>query len=122
MKKYFLAAAIAILALAGPATGSANAQSWFNRGGPTMIDRLVGNNGYYNGYANYGGYGNSPYGNYNYGNYGNYGNGFGRGRCHRFGNMGFGNMGYGNMGYGNMGYGNMGFNGWHHHHHHGRYW
>jgi hypothetical protein len=107
MKKYFLAAAIAVLALAGPSMGSANAQTWFNRGGPTFIDRLVGNNGYYNGYANTGAYGYNPYGNYNYGN------AYGGGMCNRMGN-------YGNYNLGNYGnYGSNGWNnGWHHHHHH----
>ena len=107
MKKYFLAAAIAVLALLGPASGHANAQSIFTRGGPTFIDKLVGNNNYgayrnYGGYANYGGYPN--YGGYaNYGAYPNYyGNRWGMGRCHRNPYRNYGNLGY------------MG----HYHHHH----
>jgi hypothetical protein len=100
MKKYLVAAAIAILALAGPTVGAANAQTWFNRGGPTLVDRLVGNAGY----SNYG-YGANPYANYNY-----FGNRYGNGMCRRVGFGGLGNMGYG--GYGNMGYGGYGNTGY----------
>jgi len=104
MKKYILAAALALCAIVGPTVGSANAQGWFGRGGPTFVDRLVGN-----GYNNYGGYGNYGYNNFNYGNRW-------RGGCN---NNGWGNGGWGN---GNGGWGNG--NGWgnfkhHHHHRHG---
>jgi hypothetical protein len=79
--------------------GSAGAQSIFTRGGPTIIDRLVGN-GNYGGYGNYGAY---P----NYGGYGNYYANRWPGRCHRYN--------YGNYrNYGNMGY--MGYMGHHHRH------
>lgn len=68
MKKYILAAVAAITALVGPSVGAANAQAYFNRGGPTIIDRLMGN-GYYNPYAGYAAYPTYPaynYPNYNY--------------------------------------------------------
>jgi len=96
MKKYFLATAIAILAMAGPWVGAASAQTYFNRGGPTVVDRLVGNGNYVNPAA---------YGNYNYANR------WGHRGCHRryYGNYNNYNA-YNN-------YGNLGYMGHYHHHH-----
>jgi hypothetical protein len=100
MKKYILAALLAAFVLIGPSVGSANAQGYFYRGGPTFVDRLFGNGGGYGGgYGNYGGYGGfNPYNTSMY--RGGYANPF---------------AGYGG-GYG--GFNRFNNCGWHHHHHH----
>lgn len=90
IKLYVMASVVALCAVLGPASGSANAQ--YYNGRPTFVDRLFGN-----------GYNNNNYG--NYGNFGNYGF-----------NRGFGGMGYHCGGNGN-GWGGGWGNGWHHHHH-----
>jgi hypothetical protein len=94
MKLFVMASVVALCMGLGPATGSANAQNYYN-GRPTFVDRLFG-------------YGYNNYGNYNLGNYG-----FNRG----FGGMGYhcGGNGWGN-GNGN-GWGGGWGNCWHHHHH-----